>query len=281
MKGRILATSLMLIFLVALCLPVAGQAAPGGKFGKGGPQCPFKEFFYTFFDITEEQQAQLEELNAETRAQLQPSMQQLRKLRNDFAETILAADIDTAAAQGLIEDIVAVQAEMLPMQANAKVEAAQILTSEQRADIKGVMTDATDFIDYILAYPELDNLKDKYSERIINAIIDSRCQDLQLTAEQKQALIDLDNETRAQMEPFADQLKDIRNDFADCLLAATIATDQAVALIDQMIEPTSNLTTIQLGAQVAAAQILTPEQRRTLLIKKRMHDRMHGIGHGR
>jgi Spy/CpxP family protein refolding chaperone len=280
MKGKVIAVSMMLILMIALCLPVSGYAVPGGQFGKGGPQCPFREFFYTFFNITEEQQAQLEEISDETRAQLLPEMQQLRKLRNDFSEAILAETIDTEKAAGLIEDMVAVRATVLPIQANAKVEAAQILTPEQRADIQGVMTDITDFIDYILAYPELDNLKDKYSERILNAIIDSKFKDLNLTEEQKQALIDLDNETRTQIKPYAEQLHDLRAELADILLAADIDTDGAADLIEQMIEPASQMATIQGNSQVEAAQILTPEQRRILLIKKRMYDGMHGIRHG-
>ncbi len=144
-------------------------------------------------------------------------------------ETLLAADIDTARAEELFKGITDIEAQIIPIEANAKVQAAQILTAEQRADIQGVLTDVNNFIKYILAYPGLDDLRNKYEKRVQKAMIDSKLAFLNLTEEQKTALIALQDTTRAAIKPVAEQMGALHKDFAEVLLAATVDTEAAAS----------------------------------------------------
>jgi Spy/CpxP family protein refolding chaperone len=275
MKRNIKIQSLLaLVCAAVLFLPALSSAMPGGNFGPK-PQCPMKPFFYSFFNITAEQQLQLEALQDATHAQIEPYRDQIQPLMTVLTDTVLADVIDTAKAQDTIAAIIALQEKILPIEMDSKVKAAQILTAEQRADMAGVKNDITDFIDYILAYPKLDALKDKYSDRVMQIMLDSGMQDLNLTAEQKTAIIALKNETEDAIEPIADNLKTLQGSFADTLLAAEIDTAAAAALIDQMTAPTSQIATIHYTTEVEGAQILTAAQRQVIRLKMAMHRGFH------
>jgi len=230
-----------------------------------------KKFIYNFFNITDEQQAALEKVRQDTHAAIKPYFEQIKPLSEQLPATLLAADIDTAKAAELFKVITDTEALIIPIEANAKVQAAQILTPEQRADIKGVMTDVNNFIKYILAYPGLDDLRNKYAKRIQKAMIDSKLAFLNLTEEQKTAFIDLQNETADAIKPIAEQMRTLYQDFAEALLAATIDTEAAATLISQMVEPTTQMADITFNAELDAAQILTPEQRQIIMDKINEH----------
>ena len=261
---------LTLIFAASFFFPCVSPAFPGGNLG-AKPQCPMNFFFYTFFKITAEQQLQLAALQEETHAQLQPLTDQLRPLMSQLREDLLADVIDTEKADGVIADIVGLKEKILPIKMDSKVKASQILTAEQRIDMGAVRADITDFIDYILAYPQLDELKDAYSERIMRAMLDSNMNNLNLTEEQKTAIIALRNETQDAIEPIADGLRDLHESFAGVLLISEIDTAAAAELIDQMIAPASLIETLQNNMQVEEAQILTPEQRQSIRLVMTMH----------
>lgn len=273
-KNNRIKALLTLFFAALLFIPGLSSAMPGGNFGPQ-PQCPMKLFFYNFFNITVEQQLQLDTLQDATRAQIEPYSNQLHPLMNQLTDIVLADVIDTTKAQDTITAIITLKEKILPIEMDSKVKAAQILTAEQRADMAGVRTDITDFIDYILAYPKLDELKDKYSDRVMRIMLDSGMSELNLTEEQKTAFIALRNETEDAIEPVADSLKVLHDSFADTLLAADIDTEAAAALIDQMIAPASQIETIQYNAQVDGAQILTTEQRQIIRLKMALHRGFH------
>jgi Spy/CpxP family protein refolding chaperone len=259
-----------LFLAVTLCMPsltLAQTTVPG----QNHPQCPMKKFIYKFFSITEEQQAALEKVQQDTHAAIKPYFEQIQPLAEQLPATLLAASIDTARAEELFKGISDIEAQILPIEANAKVQAAQILTAEQRADIKGVLGDVTGFIKYILAYPGLDDLRNKYEKRIQKAMIDAKLAFLNLTGEQKTALIDLQDTTREAIKPVAEQMAALHQDFAAALLAETVDTEAAASLISQMIGPAAQLADIQFSAELAAAQILTPEQRQIIMDKINEH----------
>jgi len=259
-----------LFLAVTLCLPSLTSAQSTTP-GQNHPQCPMKKFIYKFFNITEEQQAALEKVRQDTHAAIKPYFEQIKPLAEQLPETLLAAEIDTAKAEELFKGITDIEAQILPIEADAKVQAAQILTAEQRADIKGVMTDVTNFIKYILAYPGLDDLRNKYEKRIQKAMIDAKLDFLNLTEEQKTALIDLQDTTREAMKPVAEEMGALHQDFAAALLAATVDTEAAASLISQMIEPSTQMADIKFNAELQAAQILTPEQRQIIRDKMEEH----------
>jgi len=261
---------LALFLAVTLCLPSLALAQ-GTAPGQNHPQCPMKKFIYNFFNITQEQQAALQQLRQETHAAIKPYFEQIRPLAEQLPATLLAAEIDTAAAEELFQAIIAIDAQILPIEANAKVQAAQILTPEQRADIKGVLNDISGFIKYIMDYPGLDDLRDKYEKRIQKAMVDSKLAFLGLTEEQKTALIDLQDDTRSAIKPVAEEMGALHKDFAGVLLAETIVTQAAEGLISQMVGPATQMADIKFSAELQAAQILTPEQRQIILDKINAH----------
>lgn len=259
-----------LCLAVALCLP-SFTFAQGTTPGQNHPQCPMKKFVYKFFNITEEQQAALEQVRQDTHASIKPYFEQIKPLSEQLPEILLAADIDTVKAEELFKGITDIEAQIIPIEANAKVQAAQILTAEQRADIQGVLTDVNNFVEYILAYPGLDDLRDKYEKRIQKAMIDSKLAFLNLTEEQKVALIDLQDTTCDAIKPVAEQMGALHKDFAEVLLAATVDTEAAASLISQMVEPSIQMAGIKFNAELEAAQILTPEQRQIIQDKITEH----------
>jgi len=261
---------LSLLLALTVCMPSL-LSAQSTTPGQNHPQCPMKKFIYKFFNITEEQQAALEKVQQDTHAAIKPYFEQIKPLAEQLPATLLAADIDTAKAAELSKGITDIEAQILPIEANAQVQAAQILTAGQRADINGVLTDVTNFIKYILAYPGLDDLRNKYEKRIQKAMIDSKLAFLNLTEEQKTALIDLQTKTRDAIKPVAEQMGTLHQDFAAALLAATVDTEAAASLISQMVEPAAQMADIQFNAELGAAQILTPEQRQIILDKINEH----------
>ena len=94
-----------------------------------------KKFIYNFFNITDEQQAALEKVRQDTHAAIKPYFEQIKPLSEQLNETLLADTIDTAKAEELFKGITDIEAQIIPIEANAKVQAAQILTAEQRSDM--------------------------------------------------------------------------------------------------------------------------------------------------
>jgi Spy/CpxP family protein refolding chaperone len=229
------------------------------------------KFIYIFFNITDEQQAALEKVQQDTHTAIKPFFEQIKPLSDQLPATLLAATIDTAKAAELSKGITDIEAQILPIEANAQVQAAQILTPAQRADIEGVLTDVTSFIKYIMAYPGLDDLRNKYEKRIQKAMIDSKLAFLNLTEEQKTALIALQDKTASAIKPVAEQMGTLHQDFAATLLAATIDTGAAATLISQMVEPVTQMADIKFNTELEAAQIMTPEQRQIILDKINEH----------
>jgi Spy/CpxP family protein refolding chaperone len=271
MKRKTSALYVITLFLaIALCVP-SFSFAQSTTPGQNHPQCPMKKFIYNFFNITDEQQAALEQVRQDTHAAIKPYFEQIKPLSEQLQATLLAETIDTAKAAELFKGITDIEALIIPIEANAKVQSAQILTPEQRADINGVMTDINNFIKYIMAYPGLDDLRNKYEKRIQKAMIDSKLDFLNLTEEQKTALIALQDTTRDDMKPVAEQMGALHKDFAEVLLAATVDTEAAATLISQMVEPTIQMADIKFNAELEAAQILTPEQRQIIQDKINEH----------
>ena len=271
MKKKTSALYVISLFLaIALCVP-SFSFAQSTTPGQNHLQCPMKKFIYNFFNITDEQQAALKKVQQDTHTAIKPFFEQIKPLSDQLQETLLAATIDTAKAAELSKGITDIEAQILPIEANAQVQAAQILTPAQRADIEGVLTDVTSFIKYIMAYPGLDDLRNKYEKRIQKAMIDSKLAFLNLTEEQKTALIALQDKTASAIKPIAEQMGTLHQDFAAALLAATVDTGAAATLISQMVEPVTQMADIKFNTELEAAQIMTPEQRQIIQDKINEH----------
>ena len=275
MKRKSSALYVISLFLaIALCVPsitFAQSTTPG----QNHPQCPMKKFIYNFFKITDEQQAALEKVRQDSHAAIEPYFEQIKPLGEQLQATLLAETIDTAKAAELFKGINDIEALIIPIEANSIVQGAQILTTEQRADIQGVLTDVTSYLKYIMAYPGLDDLRNKYGKRMQKAMIDTKLAFLNLTEEQKTALIALQDKTADAIKLIAEQIGTLHQDFTAALLSATVDTEAAASLISQMAEPAAQMADIQFNAVLEAAQILTPEQRQIILDKINEQKKFH------
>lgn len=95
--------------------------------------------------------------------------------------------------------------------------------------------------------------------------------DLNLTEEQKTILKDLITETRDTIKPLINEMKELRAEMNETILAENIDDVKASQLNQNMIELKSELSTIVLKAKLKGAEVLTPEQRAMILEKKKEH----------
>ena len=82
--------------------------------------------------LTDEQKTALKELRVETRKNLKVKVEELRELRVQMEDTIFTEEIDTDTVNEYIPQISEMQSEISEIVNNANLEAAQILTPEQR-----------------------------------------------------------------------------------------------------------------------------------------------------
>jgi len=91
--------------------------------------------------------------------------------------------------------------------------------------------------------------------------------DLNLTAEQKQAIDSLKTQTQTALAPLRQQMKDLRSQMQETFLAAEIDTVKADAQSQQMIQLAGQIENIVIHAKLEKARILTPEQRAMVFSK--------------
>jgi Spy/CpxP family protein refolding chaperone len=134
--------SMLVAPLLIVSLSVAGFS-PALAQGKADPtrihrrpHIPpfFREFLGLLneFDLTREQMESFVSLKRETWEAIKPLIDQAEELGVQMEETFLAAEIDTEEASSQIDELVDITSHITRTMAEAKLEAAQILTSEQR-----------------------------------------------------------------------------------------------------------------------------------------------------
>ena len=89
--------------------------------------------------------------------------------------------------------------------------------------------------------------------------------DIKITDQQKTDLKDFGIQTANDMKPILEQMNDLRKQMTATFLSADIDTAQADLQIAAMVQLNSQITDIMLNAKLQEAQVLTPEQRATLL----------------
>jgi len=95
--------------------------------------------------------------------------------------------------------------------------------------------------------------------------------DLDLTEEQKTTLKALITETCDTVEPLIDEMKELRDEMDEALLAEPIDDTKATELNQEINKLKSELSTIVLSAKLKGAVVLTSEQRAIILEKKKEH----------
>ena len=275
MKKIVLIRYLTLFIVgISLCFPNFVDA-----FSKNHSTCPFKNrILKRLFDLSDEQIEALEELKANTRAEVEPLAEELKELGGLLPETLLAEEIDVDSAAGQLEEMVNLQCDISTTTANAKLDGFQIvtsekrlLTSEQREALVVFAENVLDLVQYISDYPGWDKIKDDF-EQYIEPIIDdchpdniSKKPDLDLTDEQIAAFEQLGEGTKAAIEPIEDEMMVAGFElFAILMEDDPIIADaeEKLAVILDLDCQTSSLTA---NAVLEGVQILTAEQRQTIL----------------
>ena len=98
---------------------------------------------------------------------------------------------------------------------------------------------------------------------IINYFID-----LELTQDQKDALQELATNTHNEIKPLIEEMHALRTEMDELLGAEEIDTAVAEQKILELAALKASMTTSALTAKLQGAQILTPEQRESLLMQK-------------
>jgi len=130
---------LVLILGVALCLPYSVYALSQERPEKHHPFILERlvDFlnFIADLDLTEEQKTTLRALITETGDTIKPLMNEMKQLRDEMDESILAEPIDDTTANELNQEINKLKSELSTIVLNAKLKGAEVLTPEQRATI--------------------------------------------------------------------------------------------------------------------------------------------------
>lgn len=251
---------------LSLCLPCFAHAYFGKHPGhERFERTLIKTVITTFLGITDEQQAALDELKAETKDAIEPLAEEIKAL--NLPETMLAEEINIDEAMEKIDRVVELKSQIASVGAASKLEGVQILTSDQRQLICTFVGTILDLCEYIIAYDGWDEIK-AFIEEYIMPILGDICPhgiDLDLTDEQKGALDELKTEAKSEIKPLVDEIKALA--ILETLLAQEIDTGKAIQKLNQMIAIKSQITRIVLNAKLEGAQILTSEQRAILLGK--------------
>ena len=273
---RIVVIRYLTLFIVgiSLCFPNFVDA-----FSKNHSTCPFKKrILNRLFDLSDEQIEALEELKATTRAEVEPLAEELEELGGLLPETLLAEEIDVASAAGQLEEMVNLRCDISTITANAKLDGFQIvtsekrlLTSEQREALVVFAENVLDLFQYISDYPGWDKIKDDF-EQYIEPIIDdchpdniSKKPDLDLTDEQIAAFEQLGEDTKSAIEPLEDDMMVAGFELFAILMEDDPVIADAEEKIAIILDLDCQISSLTAGAVLEGVQILTAEQRQTIL----------------
>ena len=128
-KKTIILTLLSMIFLI----PSLGLAFDGQGRGKQNRDDMFLNCLNSI-SLTADQEKAVEEIRAETRNSIKPLTKEMRNI--NLMETILSETINPAAANEKIGKTVELKSQICEIKQNAKLEIAELLTPEQRLELK-------------------------------------------------------------------------------------------------------------------------------------------------
>jgi len=262
MKKILAPRDLMLIILgISLCLPHSVYAFPNHHF-----TCPFKGIIMAVLGITDDQMASFDELKAETRAEIEPLAAEMRELGRQIPEILLAEEINTAEAKEKLVQIVDLKCQISSIGANAGLEGVQILTPKQKFTILIFVEDFLELSGWIADFPRWDKIKEHFEEYINPILVNklSKRYGIDLTDDQMDAFNELKAETRAEIEPLAEEMRELGRQIPEILLVEAINTVDAKEKLEQMVWLKCQISSTAANAKLKRAQILTPEQRQII-----------------
>jgi Spy/CpxP family protein refolding chaperone len=128
-KKTIILTILSMLFLI----PSLGLAFDGQGRGKQNREDMFLNCLSSI-SLTADQEKVVEEIRAETRNSIKPLTKEMRNI--NLMETILSETISPADANEKIGKTVELKSQICDIKQNAKLEIAELLTPEQRLELK-------------------------------------------------------------------------------------------------------------------------------------------------
>jgi Spy/CpxP family protein refolding chaperone len=128
-KKTIILTLLSMIFMI----PSLGLAFDGQGRGKQNREDMFLNCLSSI-SLTADQEKAVEEIRAETRNSIKPLNKEMGNI--NLIETILSETIKPAAANKKIGETVELKSQICEIKQNAKLEIAELLTPEQRLELK-------------------------------------------------------------------------------------------------------------------------------------------------
>ena len=262
MKKILAPRYLMLIILgISLCLPHSVYAFPNHHF-----TCPFKGIIMAVLGITDDQMALFDELKAETRAEIEPLAAEMRELGRQIPEILLVEAINTVDAKEKLEQMVWLKCQISSIGANAGLEGVQILTPEQRFTILIFVEDFIELLEWIADFPGWDKTKEHLEEYIKPILVDmlSKRLGIDLTDDQMDAFNELKAETRAEIEPLAEEMRELGRQIPEILLVEAINTVDAKEKLEQMVWLKCQISSTAANVKLKRAQILTPKQRQII-----------------
>lgn len=143
MKKIVLCAMIMSLSLLAFAPAFAQADAMKSRRGMMGRHCISHWEMFKFMrdiNITDSQKTELKVLMAETDNKTAFILAEVKSLSEQMDNTFLAAEIDTAAAETQIDDMLALQTQLADILLHAQLQAAQILTADQRALILEMIT---------------------------------------------------------------------------------------------------------------------------------------------
>jgi Spy/CpxP family protein refolding chaperone len=134
---RTTALIVLLAVFVLAGISAAVQAAPRRGDGPHDRPGHFMHIidFLLDLDLTPEQKDDLQAVFTDTRDTLKPLLEDMHELRSAMDETFLGEEIDAARASSQIEEMSRLKAQITTAGLTAMLQAAQVLTPEQRQTI--------------------------------------------------------------------------------------------------------------------------------------------------
>jgi len=113
-----------------------GPGGPGGPGMRRGPGGPGFGAGFRGLDLTDDQKAQLKQINESHAAEFKAVRDKSRAAHEGMQQLLEADSINESAIRAKSAEIAAVEADMLILNAKIRKESMQILTAEQLAKLK-------------------------------------------------------------------------------------------------------------------------------------------------
>jgi Spy/CpxP family protein refolding chaperone len=145
---KIIVCAMILGFSLITCATSFAQVdSSASKGAMMGRHCINRWEMFKFIkdlNITDAQKTAFKDLKTATETAVSPIRTEMKTLQDQMTDTFLAAEIDTAAAETQIDDMLTLETEVSDIALHAELQAVQILTADQRTLILAMVNKLRD-----------------------------------------------------------------------------------------------------------------------------------------